>query len=84
MTNNASKLPPAQRIAIILTAAVNVANEKGLGEVTFSNVAKVCAMKTTPRTVQHYYKIGDLRKAVIADERTNPEVQDEAVAMGMK
>ncbi len=82
--NNATKLSVAQRAAVILTAAIKVANEKGLHEVTFKTVAKACLVTTTPRTVQHYYNIGDLRAAVIADKRATQEVQDTAVAMGLK
>lgn len=80
---NATKLPPDQRSALILTAAVKVANDSGLAEVTFKTVAKACVMSTTPRTVQHYFKIGDLRAAVVADPRASQEVRDDAVSMGM-
>lgn len=80
---NATKLPPDQRKALILSAAIDVANDKGLSEVSFDTVSKACRMKTTPRTVAHYFLIGDLRKAVIADMRATQEVRQEAVAMGI-
>lgn len=76
------KLPPDERKAVIITAAVEVANEKGIGELTFQNVAEACRMKTTVRTVCHYFKIGELRQAVINDERANKMVRDDAVALG--
>lgn len=81
---NATKLPPDQRTALILSAAITVANEKGLSEVCFATVAAACSMKTAPRTVAHYYKIGDLRRAVVADTRASQEVRDDAIAMGIQ
>ena len=80
---NATKLPPEQRKAIIMSAAVEVANKKGLSEVSFATVAAACKMSTTPRTVSHYFKIGELREAVIADDRVTKEVREEAIAMGL-
>jgi len=80
---NAAKLPPDQREALILTAAIEVANEKGLSEVSFDTVAAACRMQTTPRTVAHYFKIGVLRKSVADDIRSTQEVRQEAVAMGI-
>ena len=77
------KLPPDERRAVIMTAAVTVANERGLSEVTFKTVADACGMRTTPRTVSHYFKIGELRRATVADSRANKEVRDAAVAMGI-
>jgi AcrR family transcriptional regulator len=84
MNENSTKLPPSQRVSVILSAAVDVANEKGLSEVTFKTVAAKCLVRTTPRTVAHYYKIGDLRRAVIADERANDTVKVDAVTMGIR
>jgi DNA-binding transcriptional regulator YbjK len=83
-TKNASKLPRAQRHAVILSAAVIVANRDGLSEVTFKTTADACNMPTKSRTVSDYFKIGELRQAVIADSRTSAEVQTQAVAMGIK
>lgn len=77
------KLAPDERVAVIVSAAVNVANEKGLSEVTFDTVSAACVMKTKPRTVAHYFKIGALRRAVVADERASDEVRDDATAMGI-
>lgn len=81
---NATKLPPDQRKAVIVTSGIKVANKDGLSQVCFATVAKFCTMPTTARTVAHYFKIGELRKAIIADERTNQDVRDEAIAMGIK
>jgi len=80
---NATKLPPEQRKALILSAAIEVANKKSLAEVSFGSVSTECTMKTTPRTVAHYFKIGELRKAIVADVRSSQEVRQEAVAMGI-
>lgn len=77
------RLKPAERTALILSAAVSVANRKGLSEVTFATVAAECVWKTKPRTVAHYFKIGELRSAVVKDSRANDEVRADAVAMGI-
>lgn len=80
---NATKLPPGERSSVILSAAVEVANTRGLSEVTFKSVADACLMKTKPRTVSHYFKIGDLRRAVVADSRANDDVRAAAIALGI-
>lgn len=77
------KLSPEERSAVILSAAIAVANDKGLSEVTFATTAAKCVMRTKPRTVAHYFKIGDLRRAVVADDRASDEVRAAAVAMGI-
>ena len=83
MTENTTKLPPDERIAVILSAAVDVANRDGLSEVTFRTVAARCVIRTKPRTVAHYLKIGALRRAVISDARSAQAVRDDAVSMGI-
>lgn len=80
--NFTPKLSPEERSAVILSAAIVVANEKGLSEVTFKTVSDKCLMRTKPRTVAHYFKIGELRRAVVADPRSNDLVRSDAVAMG--
>lgn len=80
---NATKLQPDERSAVILSAAITVANEKGLSEVTFKSVADACLLKTMPRTVAHYFKIGDLRRAIVADVRASDEVRIDATTMGI-
>ena len=81
--NFTPKLSPEDRTAVIVSAAVVVANDKGLSEVTFETVAAECVMKTKPRTVAHYFKIGELRRVVAADARVSDEVRQHAVAMGI-
>jgi DNA-binding transcriptional regulator YbjK len=80
---NNAKLHPDERRAVIVSAAVNLANERGLSEVTFRSVAEQCRMPCEPRTVQHYFKIGELRCEVAADSRAHQSVRDDAVAMGI-
>ena len=77
------KLAREERSAVILSAAIKVANEQGLTEVTFKSVAAECVMNTKPRTVADYFKIGELRRAVVADDRASDEVRSTAVAMGI-
>ena len=83
MNDFTPRLAPDERCAVILSAAVQVANEKGLSEVTFATVASACKMRTKPRTVSHYFKIGELRRAVVTDSRASAEVKDDAFAMGL-
>ena len=79
-----TKLKPDDRKSVILAAAIHVANSNTLGEVNFKNVAEACRVTTTVRTVKHYYKIKDLRKAVAFDPRSSDMVKADAVAMGIK
>lgn len=80
---NASKLTPQERRSLIVTAAVDLANEHGLSEVTFEKVAANCRLPTTKRTVTHYFKIRELRLAVVADERANERVREDGRAIGI-
>lgn len=82
--DNATKLQPHERKAVILSAALKVANDKGLSEVTFKSIADACQFKTMPRTVAHYYKIGEIRSAVASDSRASDDVKADAVAMGIR
>lgn len=49
------RLPPAQRRALILTAACRVARDKGLAHVNHGNVSKQCTVHTNVKTVRHYF-----------------------------
>ena len=81
---NATKLPRHMRKAVILSAAVIVANRDGLSEVTFKTTATACELPTKARTVSDYFKIGELRQAVVTDKRASSEVKSQAVSMGLK
>lgn len=83
MTKNSPKLAPEQREAVIVTAAVNVANEDGFSQISLKTVASKCKPKTSVRTVQSYYTMDALRKIVLADTRTSQEARDEATGMGI-
>ena len=82
--NTTAKLHPDERRAVIVSAAILVANDAGLSEVTFRTVSARCAFACTPRTVQHYFKIGELRREVVSDARANQMVRDDAAAMGIR
>ena len=69
------RLEPEVRRAVIITAAITLANEHGLAAVTHDAVARSCSFKTTGRTVKHYFpRISELWKAVVDDGRavSNP------------
>ena len=65
------RLTPDQRRAVIITAALRIARDGHLSDVTHGTVAKRCTVHTSTATVKRYF--GDraaLWRAVIdADER---------------
>lgn len=65
------RLEPQQRRTVIITAAVRVARDGQLSDVTHGAVAKRCTVKTSAATVRHYFPDrSQLWRAVIdADER---------------
>lgn len=77
------KLQASERKALILNAAVTVANRDGLENVTFANVAGACEIATTPRTVQHYFHIADLREMAARHPAANRKVKETAAKMGI-
>ena len=81
--NDVTRLPGEQRRALILSAAVELANEHGLNSVTFEAVAKHSRIKTTARSIRIYYSRATLWDAVISDPRANKMVADDALALGV-
>lgn len=64
------KLPATTRRALILDAAIRVANRDGLLRVNWNAVAAECDMETSDRTVRAYFpRYQALWDAVAADER---------------
>ncbi len=49
------RLPPLNRRAVIITAAVRLAARSGLATITHGDVAKNCGVTTSRQTVQHYF-----------------------------
>lgn len=49
------RLQPDSRRAVIITAAVRVARDKGLASVTHGSVATRCTVATSTHTVRHYF-----------------------------
>lgn len=79
------RLPAENREAVIVTAAVEIANNRGLAAVTHDAVARECKVATTPRLVRHYFrKTTDLWRAAASDERAAQTVRDEAIALGVR
>lgn len=76
-----TRLTPDERSASILSAAVTIANEDGLTNVTPAMVTERSGIAR--RTVGHYFTMRDLRRAVAEDSRANKDVRDEAVALGL-
>lgn len=79
-----TKLSHDVRRALIVTTAVNVANDKGLITVNYTTVAKACAYPMASRTVWSFFRTKDeLWKAVVHDHRVKPAVRKAAADMGL-
>lgn len=71
------RLGPKQRRAIIITAAVRLANSEGIGAVTFENVGRECEFPVAAETVRHYFSTrNNLWRAVMLDERASASVRE--------
>ena len=75
------RLQPANRRAVIITAAVAIAKEHGLHRVTHGDVAKRCKIETSLKTVKHYFATQvDLWQAVLIEV---PELMGEGRELGV-
>ena len=77
------RLSRDERRAVILAAAVSVANQYGLTSVTHARVAAECSVPTTSRTVKNYFSRRELWGAVLSDVRTRQRVITEAKDFGV-
>lgn len=79
------RLPHSARLAIITDAAVKVANEDGLDQVSHQKVADACSVETSFETVRHYApRKNDLYVLVLeSGKRLNKKVTETAKAMGL-
>ena len=71
------------RRAIIITAAVDLANKKGLDFVTPARVAELCMVKTSAHTCRGYFPLPELWAAILADKRASKKVKKDGELMGM-
>ena len=75
------RLQPANRRAVIIHAAVAVARDHGLRNVTHGAVAKRCRIDTSTKTVRHYFGTQvDLWQAVLIEV---PEFCGEGKELGL-
>lgn len=75
------KLRASQRKRVIINAAAKVAEDIGLVNITFTNVADACAVETSDSTVRHYFPhLQDLQKSVY---KGNLKLQLQAIEMGL-
>ncbi len=77
------RLTKKVRRAIIITAAVDLANEKGLHYVTPARVAARCMVTTAAHTCRGYFTLPQLWTAIITDKRASKKVKEDAIKMGM-
>ncbi len=79
-----ARLQPKDRRAMILSTAIELGNLLGMSAINFQAVASRCTIKTTGRTVRHYFpKVRDLWTEAANDKRAGKMLKDEAVAMGL-
>lgn len=75
------RLQPANRRAVIISAAVAIARDHGLRNVTHGAVAKRCVIDTSAKTVRHYFKTQvELWQAVLTEV---PEMLGEGRELGV-
>lgn len=76
-----ARLPPRNRRAVIVTAAVRVAKDSGLAKVTHSAVAGRCVLPTSKSLVRHYFPTQvDLWGAVV---EADTDFAEEARGLGL-
>lgn len=79
------RLEPEIREAVLLTAAVELANKHGLVEVTHEAVAKRVKPSCNKRTVERYFpRNKGLWLAIARDHRAELHVRQQAEGMGIK
>lgn len=78
-----NRLSSDERKADILTAAVELANEKGLVGLSLSDIAERCVAETSVRLARSHFSLKELRAAVATDDRADKQVRDDAVALGI-
>jgi AcrR family transcriptional regulator len=77
------RFSPRVRRLVILDAAVALANEKGILEVTFDNVADRCQVDTSKHTVRKYFgTVQALCSEIIADPNCKAEVKEHGQKLG--
>lgn len=75
------RMQPDNRRAVIITAAISIAKAHGLHRVTHGDVAKLCKIETSTKTVRHYFATQvDLWQAVLAEV---PEMLGEGRELGV-
>lgn len=76
-----TRMNATQRKKMIRNNATILANEIGLANLTFENVAERCPVKTSASTVRHYFQyIGDLQAEACGDD---PILIIQAHALGL-
>ena len=83
-SNNGNKLPYPQRRAMIVSAAMRVAEARRLSGMSHDLVAEECSATTSTATVRRFFpRMVDLFDVVINDPRCTDETAEQARDMGM-
>lgn len=79
-----TRLAPDNRRAVIVTAAIRIAETQGIWAVTHGSVAKRCVVPTAMRTVRHYFANRDELWRAVLEETKSEKVRQQAEEMGWK
>lgn len=78
------RLTAEQRYAIVLDAAVRLANRIGLANVNHRNTAKACEVYTSIATVRHYFpRKNDLWNAILKHKDVAENVKTGSLKLGV-
>ena len=79
------KLDADSRKALIVTAAINLANKaEDIGVITWTSVADACSIATTERTARHHFqKVRNLLKQMSGDSRLCLKCRSQIEDMGL-
>ena len=77
------RYPKKVRRSMLVTAALEVAEEYGLVSVSPTTVAARCMVPTSRSTCAGYFTKSDLFDEVLADPRCSKEIKRQAKEMGL-
>lgn len=79
------RLTRKQRKAIIIDAAVQIANKEGLATLTYIVIANQCSIRTSEWTVKHYFPTkAHLFSAVANNDKASKVVRIDAWNLGIR
>lgn len=77
------RFPKKIKTAMIVTAAIQIAEEEGLMYVTPASAAMRCMVPTSNQTVRTYFTKMELYSAILTDDRCSEKVKRQGKDMGL-